>query len=138
MNRIELQELTMMRMSEGKSLLEAQLYAGSYYLSGYAVECGLKAVIAKKQGRHEFPDKRLASECNTHSLRTLVRLAGLQSELDEEVQSSAAFAENWSVVRKWSEIARYEVNVPAQMARCMYVACAGHLKGVLPWIQRFW
>ncbi|SFG03163.1 hypothetical protein SAMN05518865_107209 [Duganella sp. CF458] len=138
MNRIELHDLTRMRINEGKSLLDAELYAGSYYLSGYAVECGLKAAIAKQQGRNEFPDKRLANECNTHNLRTLVRLAGLQLELEEEIRSSAAFAENWSVVRKWSEIARYEVNVPAQTARCMYVACAGHLKGVLPWIQKHW
>ena len=46
--------------------MDAELYAGSYYLSGYAVECGLKAVIAKLQGRNEFPDKRLANECNAH------------------------------------------------------------------------
>ena len=138
MNRIELHDLARMRIREGKSLLDAELYAGSYYLSGYAVECGLKAVIAKLQGRNEFPDKRFANECNTHNLRTLVRLAGLQFDLEEEIQSSTAFAENWSVVRKWSELARYEVNVPAQTARCMYVACAGHPKGVLPWIQMYW
>lgn len=127
-----------MRIREGQSLLDAELYAGSYYLSGYAVECALKAVIAKQQGRHEFPDKQLANECNTHNLRTLIRLAELQFNLEEEIRASAAFAENWSVVRKWSEIVRYEVNMPAQTARSMYVACTSHLKGVLPWIQRYW
>ena len=138
MKRAELQKLTRMRIREGKCLLDAGLYAGSYYLSGYAVECGLKAVIAGQRGRHEFPDKRLANECNTHSLRTLVRLAGLQPSLDDEIRASMAFAENWSAVRRWSEIARYEVKLPAHVARCMYFACAGHLKGVLPWIQRHW
>jgi HEPN domain-containing protein len=32
-------------------LLEAGLYAGAYYLAGYAVECALKACIAKKTAR---------------------------------------------------------------------------------------
>jgi hypothetical protein len=34
MNRTELHDLTRMRIREGKSLLDAELYAGSYYLSG--------------------------------------------------------------------------------------------------------
>lgn len=138
MNRIELQGLARARISAGRCLLDAGHFAGSYYLSGYAIECALKAVIARQQGRHAFPDKRLANECNTHNLRTLTMLAGLQFNLDEEVRHSKAFAENWSVVRKRNETARYEVNVPAHLARSMYVACAGQLKGVLPWIQQYW
>lgn len=79
MKRIEFQALSRMRADEGKCLLDAGLYAGSYYLTGYSVECGLKAVIAKNCERYQFPDKGFATACYTHDLRVLIKLAGLQS-----------------------------------------------------------
>jgi len=42
-------------------LLRLGLFDGAYYLAGYAVECALKACIAKGTQRFEFPDKRKGS-----------------------------------------------------------------------------
>src|SRR5919106_3680906 len=40
--------------------------SGAYYLAGYAVECGLKACIAKQVRRHEFPDRTTVNQSHTH------------------------------------------------------------------------
>jgi len=38
--------------------MQAGFFDGAYYLAGYAVECAIKACIAKGTRRYEFPDKR--------------------------------------------------------------------------------
>ena len=49
MNRSELQQLAEIRLRDAKALLvTGENDAGAYYMAGYAVECALKAVIAKK------------------------------------------------------------------------------------------
>ena len=47
MDRRELQSLSRVRAKEAKALLDAGLHEGAFYLAGYAVECALKACIAK-------------------------------------------------------------------------------------------
>jgi hypothetical protein len=47
MNRAELQRLAKERISDAKVLLAARHWSAAYYLAGYAVECALKACIAK-------------------------------------------------------------------------------------------
>lgn len=81
MNRRELQELAKVRLKEANALLEAGFHDGAYYLAGYAVECALKACIAKATQRHEFPDKRRADASYSHSFRDLLRVAKLEREL---------------------------------------------------------
>src|SRR5712692_7302814 len=56
MNRNDLRRLARIRLKEARVLLKAACYDGAYYLCGYAVECGLKACIAKATRRSEFPD----------------------------------------------------------------------------------
>jgi hypothetical protein len=46
-NRVEPQRLAKERISDAKVLLGARHWVGAYYLAGYAVECALKACIAK-------------------------------------------------------------------------------------------
>ncbi len=48
MNRSDFQRLTRLRLDEAKVLLANERYQGAYYLIGYAVECALKACIAKQ------------------------------------------------------------------------------------------
>jgi HEPN domain-containing protein len=57
-NRKDLQFLARARLTEARALLDAGHPDGAYYLAGYAVECALKACIAKATQRHEFPDKK--------------------------------------------------------------------------------
>jgi HEPN domain-containing protein len=46
-NRNGLQDLSKVRLKEATALLNLRMYDGAYYLAGYAVECALKACIAK-------------------------------------------------------------------------------------------
>ena len=57
-DRKELQDLSKIRLREAAALLQLGLFDGAFYLAGYAVECGLKACIAKGTRRGEFPDKK--------------------------------------------------------------------------------
>jgi len=59
MNRKGLQDLAIVRLKEAKALLDQGFHDGAYYLCGYAVECALKACIAKISGRQfAFPSKK--------------------------------------------------------------------------------
>jgi HEPN domain-containing protein len=57
MDRKDLRALSRVRLSEARALFKAGLPDGAYYLAGYAVECALKACIAKETQRYEFPEK---------------------------------------------------------------------------------
>ena len=84
MNRLDLQNLALTRLEEVEVLLNNHQYSGAYYLSGYVIECALKACIAKQTQRGEFPDKKKANDCYTHELGKLINVAGLQKALEEE------------------------------------------------------
>ena len=63
-------------------------YGGAYYLVGYAVECGLKACIAKLTKAEEFYDKNLARKIFQHNLAELAnyaRLSRLSSKLEKRI-----------------------------------------------------
>lgn len=67
-----------MRLKGAAALLKLGLFDGAYYLAGYAVECGLKACIAKRTRRYEFPDKKRVDSSYSHKLVELIRVAGLE------------------------------------------------------------
>ena len=74
MDRKDLQELSRVRPKEATALLQLELFDGAYYLAGYAVECALKACIAKGTQRFEFPDKTKVDSCHSHKLLQLLRM----------------------------------------------------------------
>jgi HEPN domain-containing protein len=82
MNRREFQNFATTRLREAKLLLSANAPDGAYYLAGYAVECALKACIAKSTQRHDFPDKVRANRSHTHNVRELINVAGLKDDLE--------------------------------------------------------
>lgn len=137
MNRTELQGLARLRLAEANELLTALHPAGAYYLAGYSVECALKACIAKGNRRHDFPDRKLVNDSYTHDSSRLVRLAGLQVDVDREAAADPAFAVNWTVAKDWSEESRCTLPTATQ-ARDLYDAIAGRRHGVLRWIKRHW
>ena len=79
MNRRDLQNIALTRLKEVEVLLENRQYSGAYYLSGYVIECALKACIAKQTRKFDFPDKKTAIESYTHDLEKLVKVAKLDS-----------------------------------------------------------
>lgn len=138
MNRQDLQQISRTRVKEANTLLKAGHFAGAYYLIGYAVECALKACVAKQVRRFDFPDKKLANEAFTHDLEKLVRVAGLMPILDLDMKTARTLELNWAIVKDWSEASRYELSVTKAQARDMYSACTARKNGILAWIRRQW
>ncbi len=138
MNRDDLRALTRQRLREARALLEANLPGGAYYLAGYAVECAVKACIAAKTRRYEFPNKGKVLESYTHDLSKLVRTAGLQAALDQEAQLHPAFAVNWATVKDWTEESRYDPSINMQKARDLYQAITMRRVGVIRWLRQHW
>jgi HEPN domain-containing protein len=139
LNRTDLQQLADDRVLDAEALLNAGRWSGAYYISGYAVECALKACIAKQTSLHDFPDKNLAQKAYTHDLQDLLDLAGLnlQLKLDTMPASNPSLGNNWQLVKDWNERARYQPKTEVQ-ARELYDAVTDTANGVLQWIKGHW
>lgn len=138
MNRADFQQLAKVRIEEARVLLDSDCYEGAYYLAGYAVECALKACIAKQTKRYDFPDKRLATKAFTHNLEELIKAAKLDANLTAHADANSGFEDSWNIVKGWSEEARYEVSIPAQKAQDLYSAITHRKEGVLTWLKKYW
>lgn len=137
MNRLQLQKLSKLRLAEAKALLKIDHCSGAYYLAGYAVECALKAAIAKGTARHDFPDKKRVDDSWRHDLQALVRVAGLESSRIERSSESPTFSENWDLVVRWSEQARYS-EWEHVTAKALIDAISHKQHGVMTWLTRHW
>ncbi len=137
MNRNDLKLLALTRLREAKVLLAHGEYSGAYYLAGYVVECGLKACIAKRTRRHDFPDKKRAEKSWTHLLNDLVGLAELTDSLKTEIQADAIFSRNWANVVRWKEDSRYALNGEPE-AIDLVKAISDRRHGVLRWLRQHW
>ncbi len=138
MNRSDLQALAGVRVQEASALVGSGLFAGGYYLLGYAVECAFKSCIAKEIHEHDFPDRKLLNESHTHDLQKLLNLSGLKTQLEDASAVDPDLATNWAVVKDWSEQARYELNIAEKTARDLLTAITDADHGVLPWLKKYW
>ena len=102
------------------------------------MECALKACIAKKTKRFDFPDKELANKSYTHKLEALVGQSGMEGELRKARKSSRDFAKNWAVVKDWTEEHRYRTVISKKLAGDLYSAIVSKKYGVLTWLRNFW
>lgn len=137
MNRYTLQNLANERIKDAEALLMAGRWSGAYYLSGYAVECALKACFAKKIRKFDFPDKDKVSKAYTHNIATLLSLADLKAMRDNEIKNSEAKRLNWKLVEDWNEGSRYETWTEVQ-ARQLYEAVTNSTEGAMTWIIKHW
>ncbi len=137
MNRLDLQTLAQEKIEEAKILLDAGKWTGAYYLAGYAVECGIKACIARLFRTDKFPEKDFSDKCYVHVIDRLVVLAGLKAERDTDNAANPNLANNWTTVLKWTVDSRYDRKTQ-QEAQDIYDAITNHPDGVLPWIQARW
>src|SRR4051812_43445859 len=133
MFRDDLKTLSRIRRREALVLLRGRHFAGAYYLSGLAVECALKACIAKESKQFEFPDKKHAIDCFTHDLTVLLKKAGLESDLALESTRSPAFGVNWATIKDWKVESRYEHAIAPLVSQSMYSAAVSR-NGVLQWL----
>jgi HEPN domain-containing protein len=119
-------------------LLDNGAYDGAYYLCGYAVECALKACIARRTQRHDFPPpRRVVERMYTHDLGELLIQSGLRDEFEAAMRADPDLDDNWSIIRDWSEESRYGRRERAA-AEALYAAVADRRHGVLRWFRRYW
>ena len=147
MNRADLQALANLHLRHGEALLNAQLFAGAFYISGYAVECGLKAAVAKLfryTADFEFPgsERRGAGggglDLRSHDLPFLVKVAGLSLDWADELDADGVLKENWNIAKDWTPDSRYQLTRSAREAQDYYSAVADMNHGVLKCIGKFW
>jgi HEPN domain-containing protein len=136
-DRRDLQELSKVRLKEATALLDLGLYDGAYYLAGYAVECALKACIAKDTRRHQFPDKKKVDLSYSHDLAKLITVAGLEDGHRERIGGDPDFDTNWDVVQSWSEQSRYR-RYSRESAQALLLAVSDRRHGVMAWIKLHW
>lgn len=136
LTRRDFQRLAELRAKEAGALLRSRHTIGAYYLSGYAVECALKACIAKHTRRYEFPRKvEYIRRLYTHDLQELLKLAELDQQLKEDMERNTVLAKNWLVAKGWTEESRYRNT--GLNGRDLHSAIAGP-DGVLLWIKQRW
>jgi len=138
LNRGKLQLLADSRLEEARVLLEKKLWTGAYYMTGLAVECALKACLARAVQQHDFPDKNFVNRAYTHKLKELAQLdAALWKDLQKEAGVDVKLRSNWDAVLLWDDENRYEV-VEKLQAESLYVATTEPGSGVMEWIRRRW
>jgi hypothetical protein len=137
LNRIELHQLAEDRILDAQALLDAGRWSGAYYLCGYAIECALKACIAKRINQHDFPDKELALNSFTHSVSKLADVAGLRDDLDKSHAANPAMRDHWQRIKDWNEKSRYKQSTEVT-ARLLYESVTDPTNGVLSWIRARW
>jgi HEPN domain-containing protein len=138
MHRNDFQKLAQMRLEEAKVLRDNGRFDGAYYLAGYALECALKACIAKQTRADEFPPTpEIVKDFYSHSLDKLLNGAQLRREFEERAAADKRFAQSWNLVKDWSEKSRYEPHTQKD-ARDLIDAIEDSEYGVLAWLQGFW
>lgn len=138
MNRADLQQLAHTRLAEARALRAAGHAAGAYYLAGYAVECALKACIAKSVQQYDFPERDRVNQSYSHNLPQLLRTAGLEATLNAATTQNHAFALNWAIVKEWNESRRYSLAIVARDADALLAAVDDPADGVLRWLASHW
>jgi hypothetical protein len=134
--RREFQQLARIRFNDARVLMRDGNVEGAYYLTGLAVECAVKACIAKNTKRHDFPpNQNTVRDMYTHDLVKLIGAAKLQTALDTETNRSNSFKKNWDVVKAWNVESRYATK--GLNVRDLYAAVAGR-GGVMQWLRQRW
>lgn len=136
LRRRDLQGLAQAKLDDAEFLLAGKRFGSAYYLSGYAVEIGLKACISRQIRSEVIPDKQFVSSIFTHKLPDLVAAAGLTRELKSR-RVDNGFDANWSIVSKWQPDSRYE-SIDPYTAQLLVSAVGDPFNGVLGWIKAYW
>jgi hypothetical protein len=141
-NRTDLQRLAVARLDDGQAMLNASRWSAAYYMTGYAIECGLKSCVLRHIDETGviFRDQKYLNnlaKCWSHDLVFLVQLAGLEADFGVARGASPALDGYWGVVKDWRETSRYEEKTEAE-TRALYEAVTHNPDGVFRWIQTRW
>ena len=95
MTRSHFQQLSKLHMSHAEALLNAALFSGAYYISGYAVECALKTSAKIRISSIFIRIPRWFNKAWTHNFPNLIEVSGLKTEFDAERQQDSDLDVNW-------------------------------------------
>jgi HEPN domain-containing protein len=133
-NRRDFQRLARMRLRDARVLMRSGNSEAAYYLTGLAVECAVKACIAKNTRRHDFPpNQNTIKEIYTHDLAKLIRVAKLEAALDTDRKGNILFKNKWDVLKDWNVNSRYATS--GLNAKDLYAAVTGR-NGVMQWLRQ--
>jgi len=138
MNRFDLQKMAEERVADAAALLAAERYRAAYYLCGYAIECALKACIARKTREFDFPDRKVVNDSYVHDLTKLLTVAALTQSHRDEMDRNESFAAYWVIVQDWSEASRYDGSITQEEAWRLFRAVTDEPNGVLAWLKKQW
>ena len=135
-DRAEFKKLALMRLDDARVLLKQRRYSAAYNLAGYAVECALKACLAKKARRYAFPPKPkiVRDHYYTHDLQKIAGESGLLPELERRHPKLATY---WATVKDWTGESRYDSRA-GKRAKDILIAIEDPADGVLQCIKRHW
>ncbi|MBI1831746.1 MAG: hypothetical protein HYR84_09885, partial [Planctomycetes bacterium] len=114
------------RILAAQALLAAKQWSSAYYLAGFAVEFGLKSCILVHVAKNVgviFDDRRFSDRCFSHSIKDLLKLAGLEDVHDVDTQ--------------WNEKSRYQTKTRVE-AEELFNAIVDQANGVMQWIRHRW
>lgn len=120
-------------LTDARILLQAQRYPGAYHAGGLALECALKARIAKFIQAEEFPDRRLAQDAWEHDPTKLLKLGDLVQILDS---AAPAVQTNWATVKDWKIDSRYTHTVNSATVSAFLDALDHATDGVIIWLRK--
>jgi hypothetical protein len=140
LTRSDLQTLARRRLKEAKVLLDNRCYEGSFYLLGYAVECAVKACIAKQMRKGHFPPTRgFVDTCYIHDLERLFKTAELWTSFQADLNANAALRCNWQLIKPWNEAKRYDPGrLTKAVAEGAYQGVADPVNRVFQWLRLRW
>ncbi|MCJ2143465.1 HEPN domain-containing protein [Methylobacterium sp. E-066] len=137
MNRQAWKKRSRNQLRAAQTLLAAGQYSVAYHLAGLAVECALKARIARSFRSGTWPLRQFAIDIHTHDLSKLVILADLRDQRQIDEKRDPSFLDAWDIVAKWTIESRY-AEWSEEEASDMLDAIARRRSGVMPWIRRHW
>src|SRR5262249_49990857 len=131
------------RIKDARALIRGKRWEFAYYAAGCSIECALKSCVLSRMIHTAwvFEERWNARDRLTHDFNELIRLAGLNIELNARRATSRASGDalesNWNTVVGWTVTSRYAPRTEAD-ARNLFAAITHNPDGVLRWIKRFW
>mgnify|MGYP001358297154 CR=1 FL=1 len=139
LTRARFKKLADLRLREARELLKKGYPNGANYLAGYAVECALKACIAKKTRKYEFPPEPAEIRLMySHSFKDLLKAADLDTVLAADRRADRDLDIYWNRLDSWGVALRYETSLSRADAQDLLNALDEPTHGVMQWLRAHW
>ena len=142
MYRKDFQKLAEDRLADARVLFKAHRFDAAYYLAGYAVECAIKAHIAKRGRHHQFPaPPEVVRDIYSHDFNKLLKAAHIDQTVEAAVKADVKLGFYFTVVKDWTEKSRYNKTVRRvgkKKAQDIIEAIADPNHGVLKCLKIDW